>query len=146
MKKILLLALFTGLTLPPLFAQRLNDSLLNLNNEELANYYLKKSRSQKTAAYVMAAGGVTLGIAGASISMSQWEFNPFSDSQPSYSSTGDVIAIIGALVAVGSIPVFMAAAKNKKRAKLLLGGEPMAITPSFHLQQTSIGLAIPLGK
>jgi hypothetical protein len=47
---------------------------------------------------------------------------------------------------VGSIPVFMAAAKNKKRAKLLLGGEPMAITPSFHLQQTSIGLAIPLGK
>jgi hypothetical protein len=146
MKKIWLLALLTGWTIHPLLAQKLNDSLLNLNNEELANYYVMKSRSQKKAACAMAAGGLALGIIGAGISLSEFEINFYSDPQPSYSHAGEVIALIGAAAIVGSIPFFMAAGENKRRAKILLGSQSIPVTGSFHLHQPSIGLVIPIGK
>jgi uncharacterized membrane protein YidH (DUF202 family) len=145
MKKIFLATLFV-IACNNLFAQKLNDSLLNLNNEELGNYYLKKSKKQKTAAWVMMGGGLALATIGAGISMSQFEFNLF-DSQPSSSvAASDVLAVTGALIAVGSIPLFIAGAKNKKRAKLLIGNQPVSVTRSVYLRQNAIGLVISLGR
>ena len=66
--------------------------------------YLKKSKSQKTAAWIMLGGGIALAVGGAAVDASNWE-----------SSGGDVMIVIGAACVVGSIPLFIAAGKNKRK-------------------------------
>ena len=71
--------------------------------------YLKKSKSQKTTAWVMLGGGAAFILIGDLIGNSKG--SSFSDA-----GTGVVIAGIGVLSMIGSIPVFIASAKNKRRA------------------------------
>jgi len=66
---------------------------------------LQKSRHQKTAAWIMLGGGLALAVGGAAVDASNW-----------YSSGGDVMLIAGGASMLGSIPLFIASSKNKKRA------------------------------
>lgn len=70
--------------------------------------YLKKSKNQKTAAWVLLGGGAVL--AGAGFLIGDSKESSFNDA-----STGAVIGGIGVLSMIGSIPLFIASAKNKKR-------------------------------
>jgi len=116
---ILMAVLFVG-SCPHSFVRTLNDSLLSLSNAELGNYYLKKAKGQKKAAWVMCGGGLALATIGAGISMSHLQFDLFDPQppQPSFSAS-DVMAVAGVLIAVGSIPFFIAGAKNKKRQNFI---------------------------
>ena len=67
--------------------------------------YLKKSKSQKTAAWIMLGGGLALDIAAAAWGASHWN-----------SSGPDFLFVIGSASMLGSIPLFIASSKNKKRA------------------------------
>ena len=67
--------------------------------------YLQKSKRQKTAAFIMLGGGMAVLLAGVIIEATNWD-----------SSVGNVLASVGALSEVGSIPLFIASAKNKKKA------------------------------
>jgi hypothetical protein len=71
--------------------------------------YLQKTKNQKTAGFVLLAGGSALIITGFLIGDSK--SSSFGDA-----ATGAVLGGVGVLSALGSIPLFIASAKNKRRA------------------------------
>jgi hypothetical protein len=83
--------------------------------------YLKKSKNQKTTAWVMLGGGAALIITGAVIPRGDEElsFNPLDPFEPSSVHENDGIKagfiLVGTLSMIGSIPFFIASGKNKKR-------------------------------
>ena len=74
--------------------------------------YLKKSKNQKTAVWVLLGGGTVLIGTGFLIGAS--EESSFDDA-----ATGGIIAAVGVLSAIGSIPLFIASGKNKRKAASL---------------------------
>ena len=72
------------------------------------NNYLQKSKKQKTAAWVLLGGGLVLAAGAAALDAnSDW----------SKSETPYLVAIgIGGASMLGSIPLFIASGRNKKRA------------------------------
>jgi hypothetical protein len=73
--------------------------------------YLKKSKNQKTAAWVLLGGGSALIITG--LLIGNRKESSFGDA-----GTGAVIGIIGFLAATaGSIPLFIASSRNKRKAE-----------------------------
>ncbi len=71
--------------------------------------YLQKSKNQKTTAWVLLGGGAGLILLGDLIGNSKE--SSFSDA-----GTGVIIAGVGALSMLGSIPLFIAAGRNKRKA------------------------------
>jgi hypothetical protein len=136
-KKFLFL-LISVAVLGHLQAQRLSDSLpKNLKGKDLQLQYLNKSRSQKGAAFVLLASGLTLGVLGSlnTITLMGGETN---------NSNAYTMMAIGAVSFVASIPLFISAAKNKEKSKLVVRDQQMIISKSICLRQTGVGLAIPL--
>jgi len=86
--------------------------------------YLQKSKGQKTAAWILLGAGATL-IAIAAPGNVSFDILP-------------VLAIGGSAAIIGSIPLFIAAGKNKRRA--------MAMTVNFNIQQTPANLYAGLLK
>ena len=146
MKGLFSILLFT-LFMNPLYSQRWNDSLLNLSNEELNQYYHKKSRHQKAAAFSLLGGGLLLASISASVASSNIAIDLFSPNpHPPSASTEEVLVWVGLAIAAGSVPLFLASAKNKRRAQIVLGNQVMPVSRSYFIRQTSVGLAIPLGR
>ncbi len=106
MKKIILLAT-TLLFIVTSFSQTTPHSTFS------KNYYLQKSKTQKTIAWIMLGGGTAMAITGFLIEnkkLTEGSFNVIED-------TGPQILILGGTgVALGSIPFFISSAKNKRRA------------------------------
>jgi hypothetical protein len=67
--------------------------------------YLQKSKSQKTAAWILLGGGVALDIGGGF-----WAASDFSINGP------DVLIVVGTASILASIPFFIASGKNKRKA------------------------------
>src|SRR5436190_9722528 len=103
MKKVITYVLL--LAMPAItFCQKTNDSVPAVETD-----YLVKSKNQKTAAWVLLGGGVALMGAGYLIGDSKNA--TFDDA-----GTGVVLAGIGFLSTIGSIPLFIASGKNKRKA------------------------------
>lgn len=85
--------------------------------------YLKKSKNQKTGAWVLLAGGIGLVGIGAAIGGGE-------EASFDAAGTGIVVAGIGVLASLASIPLFIASAKNKRRAA--------KATASFNMQQNPL--------
>jgi len=103
MKKIIVFAVLLIVSVAS-FSQQTNSHPV-LNKQD----YLKKSKNQKTTAWVLLGGGAALILVGDLIGNSKE--SSFSDA-----GTGVVIAGIGALSMLGSIPLFIASGKNKRKA------------------------------
>jgi hypothetical protein len=82
--------------------------------------YLKKSKNQKSAAWALLGGGVAL--MGIGYLVGDQKESSFDDA-----ATGAVMAGVGILAAIGSIPLFIASGKNKRKA--------MSISTSFDMQR-----------
>lgn len=81
--------------------------------------YLQKSKKQKTAAWIMLGGGTSLMIIGiASVSTEEAGSFIFGGDQSGF-NTGLVLFSTGIIAVGGSIPLFIASGKNKKRAMSL---------------------------
>ena len=177
MKKLFSLLTFLTMTVSFLNAQGINElssyklqsnistvsknsmSLLTLtapsfssqNNISNINYG-KKSRNQKTAAWVLLGGGfamVTTGILLAATKVTTDFISVFFLEPQSSNYTGENILIIaGSASMLSSIPLFVASAKNKRRAMLEIKdqktafGLPIATGKNI----TGLTLAIPIGK
>ena len=76
------------------------------------SYYLQKSKNKRTAGWVFLGGGVV--AIGAGLAIGANKNATFDDA-----ATGGIIAVVGALASLGSIPFFVSASSNKRKAGLL---------------------------
>ena len=121
MKKTIIYLLLIGLSMSS-FCQKTNDSVPVVKTD-----YLVKSKNQKTAAWVLLGGGVALMGAGYLIGDSKNA--TFDDA-----GTGVVLAGIGFLSTIGSIPLFIASGKNKRKAMKATTFIKMETAPSIQKQ------------
>ena len=101
--------------------------------EKVQTGYLKKSKSQKTVAWVLLGGGGLLATAGLMVGMNQAVddiSNLFAGEQQKSSNTGPVLFYTGLAAMAGSIPFFIASSKNKKKAANL--------SASFKIENRSV--------
>ena len=106
MKKLFFALLSGSLTLSG-FSQSIPTQLTSIQTD-----YLKKSKHQKTAAWILVSSGVFFSILGSI------ELN-FAGTESGKTSNNTFFQVLG-LTAVGvSIPFFVSAAKNKKKAMSL---------------------------
>ncbi len=83
--------------------------------------YLTKSKHQKTAAWIMLGGGFGLGIAGdiiglnGTVDLLSGQF----DKAGNNVGAGGILIIAGGAAMLGSIPLFIASGKNKRKAMSL---------------------------
>ncbi len=112
-----------------------------MTNTELGNYYLKKSRSQKTWGWIMLATSTGFYVAANAALKDEKVYT-------TENSTGKVLFLLGTGALVGSIPLFSNASRNKGRAEILLNIQkgPVGYIPNAPATYPTIGLGIPLGK
>ena len=101
MKKAIFIFIFSALVFSS-FSQPGNSSAALTKQD-----YLKKSKNQKITAWVLLGGGTITWLAGASKNMNQ---------NDNVDGGGEVAMIVGGLAALSSIPFFIIASKNKKKA------------------------------
>ena len=82
--------------------------------------YLQKSKKQKTAAFVLLGGGALLTIVGTAIGANRWDDELVSivnegENDRSYMA-GGIMMVTGLVAMVGSVPLFIASSRNKKKA------------------------------
>lgn len=105
--------------------------------------YLRKSKNQKTAAWVLLSGGVVLSVTGVVIYNNAYnkamENDPFGtvlSLGTNVDGTGAVMATIGTLAAAASIPFFIVSGKNKRKANSISTGFKMESMPA--IQRASV--------
>lgn len=123
MKKIIIYAMLLFVTLSS-FSQQINP-IQPLTRQD----YLKKSKNQKTAAWVLL-GGLPV-LTGTGLLIGNRKEASFNDA-----FTGAVIAGIGVLSAIGSIPLFIASGRNKRKA--MNASTYFKIEKTQTIQQTGI--------
>jgi hypothetical protein len=115
----LLLIIFSATT----FSQQ-TDSPPTLTKQD----YLKKSKSQNTAAWILAGAGTGL-IVVAFATTNVSDIGDAINGDNSGLNSGTALFVTGAIVAVSSIPLFIIAAKNKRRAMSIAFKNEPVFTP-----------------
>lgn len=96
------------------------------SQKELYDDFIRKSKTNKTIGWVLAGTGSALAIGGviaATKEVTENVLNP----QPRLNDTDDVLLGAGLVCAVASIPFFISAGKNKRKAKLAVGTQPITL-------------------
>lgn len=76
--------------------------------------YLKKSKNTRNLAWVLVGGGVLLAVIGGVVAASEVSYALAGSGS---SNTGEVMAGIGGVFVIGSIPLFISAGVNKRKAR-----------------------------
>lgn len=105
-----------------IFCQKPNDSVPSVKTD-----YLQKSKNQKSAAWTLLGGGTAL--IGIGFIVGDGKNASFDDA-----ATGAVLAGVGLLSAIGSIPLFIAAGKNKRKAMKMFTSIKMEKATLFQRQ------------
>jgi|GEM_PF-963176 hypothetical protein len=83
--------------------------------------FLRKSKNQRTTGFVLLGIGTAVGVAGALI-----VDNSTNDQNPTgiiaQAGAGGTVAVVGSLVALTSVPFFISAGSNKKKANRMSAG------------------------
>jgi hypothetical protein len=129
MKKIILFFAFL-LLINETYCQSVSDSI---SKEKFTKqYYLQKSKNEKSGAWILLIGGAVI-TAATGLSVSQnLDFNS-PEKHRYYFVKGLVIACVA-----GSIPLFIAAGRNKRKAERATAWFQMEQIPIF--QQTGINI------
>jgi hypothetical protein len=129
MKKIISLAMLLIVS-ACLFSQQATPSQ-PLTHED----YLKKSKNQKTAGWILLGSGALLTTIGVVVGMNEAEdivvdiFDPYASPSNDDATLATVLTIGGVLAMAGSIPLFIASGKNKKKS---------AASVSFKMEKTNV--------
>ena len=113
MKQILLSFLLLSLA-ATCFAQYADTT-----KQSIATNYLKKSKNQKTAAWLLVGGGAVVTTVGMVVGFGEVTdaiITSFSGEEQSSFSAGALLTLTGLTAMVGSIPLFIAAGKNRRKA------------------------------
>jgi hypothetical protein len=125
------------------------DSAIFPVNEQ--DYYLQKSKNQKTAAWILLSGGIVCAGIGVAIGVSQIDnmlISAFEGNNTNRGTGATILFYAGSAMALGSIPLFIAAGKNKRKAFLMPASQKtsFALPPDVPKYVNGITLIIPLGK
>ncbi len=146
---ILLITAITGLQ-SLCFSQSIYPTP-KISNPAGLNQYLIKAKNQKTAALVCLTGGTALATIGILTSAPKVVtefadiFNPAKPPQPDYTAQ-TVLLFAGAIGIVASIPLFVSAGNNKRKATLLITNQKTALgLPTFVSKKiTGLTLSVSL--
>ncbi len=124
MKKITILILLLSLSIAS-FSQLTNNTATTGQKE-----FLKKSKQQNTAAWILVAGGGVLFTAGLAVYPKDyfWIFNE-SPEKLKRANTASVLIISGMASMAVSVPLFVIAASNKRKANAASLGFKMETVP-----------------
>ena len=128
-----------------LFAYTYSQTVTSRNAVPGYNELRTKARKQKTAAWICLGSGLALFTTGIIIDAVYLPVSILDNSQP-LPAGAQIAAFAGVAGIAASIPLFIAASKNKHKAKLMLTnqktatGLPVAVPKNI----TSITLSIPL--
>jgi len=103
MKRLVVLSLLLCFSLMT-FSQQNMEPTRSHSKED----YLKKSKTQRIIAYSLLGGGIIAWLAGASKNMNQ---------NDNIDGGGETAMVVGGIAVATSIPFFIMASKNKKKAK-----------------------------
>src|SRR5687767_10121849 len=109
MKKLIIICLLAVSVAAP--AQQISKELPSVKTD-----YLKISRNQKTAAWLMLGGGIIVGTGGMLIAVNSIFYDPWSEDMRKNYSLGTTMMYLGGASMIGSIPLFIASARNKGRS------------------------------
>ena len=113
------------------------------------NALLLKSKKQKATAWILLGGGTVLTTAGLIIGTTQVSKdlqNVFNPNYTSKNSAGsEIMFYTGAGIMLGSIPLFIASGKNKKKANVIINNEKAFFSPQLNLKDfIAVGVKIKL--
>ncbi len=138
MKQVLTIMLIS-LIVSTASAQQTNANFLPLSESELL---LKKSKSQKTTAWILLGGGVGAFFLGANIMANSFDW--WVDTKTDVG--GAALFYTGLAMMGGSIPLFVAQKRNKKRAHLIMKSEKVQMAPAIQSSNRlySAGISITI--
>ena len=131
-------------TIRLLLALLLVSSVLVGQTKEFSkDYFLQKSKKQKTAAWILLGGGTAIAVGGFATFDSSWD-----SGSDSTTDIAGVIGTVGFLTSLASIPHFISAGKNKKTAMSItfnykpvyLSNDNLAETQSYPTMSLKIKL------
>jgi len=129
---------------------QINNPAVNDNKVFIGNLYSIKAKKQNTAGWVMLGGGAIVTAIGVAIFPKDYDIFGFGNSSgtESQASLATAFTIAGTLSMLGSIPVFIAAGKNRRRAELALSNQKISFQLPGKMSQhiSGISLSIPIGK
>lgn len=148
MKNILFICLSFCIILSKAKAQ-MGDTTISKHKVD-ADLLFQKSKNQKKAAWILLAGGAGLTVSGIIIVGSQTTNDLVNIFNPNHSASnttgGEIMAYTGIGAILGSIPLFVGASKNKKKADFMLKNETVFFNPQLNIKDhlASIGIRIKL--
>ncbi len=116
----------------------------------------QKSRKQNTAAWLMLGGGAGMALAGmvitakdvgqevAGLFVTALSLGTVIPEETKKRSTGSVLTVAGAGAMLGSIPLFVASAKNKRQSAVILKNESLFFNPLFNTKDSYIALGVKI--
>lgn len=112
------------------------------SSQELFDFYTLKQRKNKTTAWVMLGSGIGMTIAGIGINMS----GGILDGDSTNNDEGLWLSYLGGATTIASVPFFIAAGKNKRKAKMYLNNSISKInfSQNRNFNCWSVSLIIPL--
>ena len=111
----------------------------------MADFFLKKSKNQKTAAWILLGGGAGVALAGDIIGTNAIKNSNPDELFPRGSLAGGGMLLGGVIATIASIPFFIASGKNKKIANLIFKNESQSFLHRLHKANSiSVGVSLKL--
>lgn|SRR5665811_903690 len=135
MKKILILFCFSLLTIQLIKGQKI-DTSRSTSPQALHDMYTQKRKTNNTVGWIMLGSGIGMAIGGSAIILSGGLFN--------YNINGLWLYDLGGATTLVSIPFFISAGSNKRKAKLALKGESVTIGNKILVKSNYSALALTI--
>jgi hypothetical protein len=110
-----------------------DPSSYSKTDKELSDEYLRKNRHQRRTGILLLVAGVGL----ASLGVSSTEFE---------TGGSPTMLYLGAMGAMGSVPILLSASKNKARGELLLRMQSMPVAGTKRGRVMGVGVGYRLGE
>ena len=107
---------------------------LNQTPQELYDFHISKKKANNTAAWITLGGGIAMIVGGMGINLS----GGILDVDTTNNSKGLWLSYLGGATTLGSIPLFIAGGKHKKKAKFQLQNGAVGFDNKFNYSGISV--------
>lgn len=112
---------------------------------KMADLLLKKSKNQKTTAWILLGAGAGISIAGSIIGTNSYTSDDPFNILPPGAVAGGIMIITGVAAIVTSVPFFIVSGRNKREANLIFRNESQSLLQLLHKANVySVGINLRL--